>query len=138
MIPSIINNWEERKHIIASWFDQTEHLYYEDIVKKLTEVVLQDIQAGERGKKSYKKVMVIDHGHYQGDMGFLIVPDEYQPSICDYIITNQYYGSCNGCDLLLSITDRCGDKEKRTKDLMTLALHLVQRMKFIGAFEDNG
>lgn len=82
---------------------------------------------------------VIDNGEYQGTQIFLIPEETYQPSVDNYLVTHTYYGSCSGCDTLEGI--RSYDKEKPTetqvKDYMTLALHLVQRLKKLSAAEDE-
>lgn len=58
--------------------------------------------------------------------------DVYQPEIEDYLMTHTYYGSCSGCDTLLKIIDFYEEdypNEEQVKQLMTLSLHLIQRMK---------
>lgn len=47
-------------------------------------------------------------------------------------MTHTYYGSCCGCDTLLNIVDFCEEdypNEEQVKQLMTLSLHLIQRIK---------
>jgi hypothetical protein len=80
-----------------------------------------------------KNMTVIDDGDYQGTQIFIIPLNTYQPSVEEYVYTNTYYGSCSGCDTLLSI---CSYNEKpsenQIQDYMTLALHLLQRCKWLG------
>jgi hypothetical protein len=79
------------------------------------------------------KMRVIDDGHYQGTKIFIIPKDTYQPSINDYITTHTYYGSCSGCDTLQSICeyDEGLPTEEQVKRYMTLALHLVQKLRWL-------
>ena len=135
MIQSVIKNWESRKHVLENWFKEGNRgTDYESIMEQIVGIFLYDLEEENYARQNYKKIHVIDDGSYQGDMGFLIVPDTYQPSIEDYIITNQYYGSCSGCDLLQGIWGY-GDNnpnEEQVRELMILSLHLIQGMKFIG------
>lgn len=69
----------------------------------------------------------IDNGDYQGTILFMIPLDTYQPSANEYLLTFTYYGSCSGCDTLLSIQDY-GNKlptEGQVKDYMNLCKDLV-------------
>ena len=83
------------------------------------------------------KITVINDGNYQGTLIFIIPRNTYQPNIEDYLITYIYYGSCSGCDTFLDIKGYTDDPntEDQIKDYMTLALHLIQRMKILGEYE---
>lgn len=77
---------------------------------------------------------VIDDGDYQGTQIFVIPLDTYQPNVTDYIVTNTYYGSCSGCDTLKSINSYDYDElpnEEQIEDYMQLALHLLQKCKWL-------
>ena len=76
---------------------------------------------------------VIDNGDYQGTQIFLIPLDVYQPDVNQYVFTNTYYGSCSGCDTLQGILYRYYETpdENQIKDLMQLALHLLQKCKML-------
>ena len=81
-----------------------EGLGYIDLVKMSVDCILNDC------KNSYEEwdtdnITVIDNGDYQGTLLFVIPNTNYQPSECDYLITFAGYGSCSGCDSLLSIID---------------------------------
>ena len=45
--------------------------------------------------------------------------------------SNNYYGSCSGCDTLLGINEYEDGlpNEEQVKDYMTLCLHLIQKLK---------
>lgn len=79
-----------------------------------------------------ERLTVIDDGDYQGTQIFIMPLDTYQPSVENYVYTNNYYGSCSGCDTLMAIqswdTEKLPSKEQ-VKDYITLALHLLQKCK---------
>lgn len=135
----IIERWEENKAKLEEYFKttkQSEYSNYRDIVVKLFELVIVDVRNNYSGTDSFdvSKITVIDDGEYQGTQIFLIPKDTYQPSVEDYIVTNTYYGSCSGCDTLQSISSYSYDDlptEVQVVEYMTLALHLVQKMKFL-------
>ena len=74
-----------------------------------------------------ENMSVIDNGDYQGTLLFLIPFDTYQPCEGDYLMTYVGYGSCGGCDSLLSITE-CSwhaPNEEEIKELMALCKDIV-------------
>jgi len=134
MISSIIEQWENNKSKLENYFrttDQYEYCGYKQIVEKLFELCITN--ADEHCGFNIERMTVIDDGDYQGTKLFIIPKDTYQPSVDDYITTHTYYGSCSGCDTLQSI---CGydyglPTEEQVKLYMTLALHLVQKLKWL-------
>jgi hypothetical protein len=134
MISSIIEQWENNKSKLENYFrttDQYEYCGYKQIVEKLFELCITN--ADEHCGFNIERITVIDDGDYQGTKLFIIPKDTYQPSVDDYITTHTYYGSCSGCDTLQSI---CGydyglPTEEQVKLYMTLALHLVQKLKWL-------
>lgn len=135
MIIELVKQWEENKHKLEEYFkttNQGEYGSYEDIVKKIFEICIP--KASDYNGWSLESMTVIDDGHYQGTQIFIIPTDTYQPSVEDYVMTDTYYGSCSGCDTLLNI---CGYEDglpddEQIKEYMTLALHLVQKIKRLG------
>jgi len=135
MIKAIIQKWEENKSNLEEYFrntEQDEYGDYETIVKKIFELVINyDHNAYENF--AVDKMTVIDNGDYQGTQIFIIPKDTYQPDADDYIVTHTYYGSCSGCDTLQDIGN-CSDEkpnDEQVSEYMTLALHLVQKMKWL-------
>jgi hypothetical protein len=134
MISSIIEQWENNKSKLENYFrttDQYEYCGYKQIVEKLFELCITN--ADEHCGFNIERITVIDDGDYQGTKLFIIPKDTYQPSVDDYITTHTYYGSCSGCDTLQSI---CGydyglPTEEQVKLYMTLALHLVQKLRWL-------
>lgn len=134
MIPGIIQQWETNKHKLEEYFrttNQSEYNSYKSIVEKIFELCIP--VANEYYNFNVKSLFEIDHGDYQGTKIFLIPVDTYQPGIDGYAFTHTYYGSCSGCDTLQAICDyEYGiPTEKQVKDYMTLALHLVQKLRWL-------
>lgn len=130
MIPEIIQQWDIRKNALENYFrthKQKEYCgSYKDILIKIFEFIILD--------KDYNisKITVVDDGDYQGTQIFLIPEETYQPSEDEYLITSVGYGSCSGCDTLQSIhsyNDEKKPSESQVSEYMTLALHLIQKMK---------
>lgn len=136
MIAELVKQWEENKHKLEEYFKTTkqdEYDSYETIVKKIFELCLPE--ADNYSGWNLDRITVIDDGHYQGTQIFIIPKNVYQPSIEDYVITDTYYGSCSGCDTLQSINGYGYDlpDDNQVKEYMTLSLHLVQKLKRLGA-----
>lgn len=136
MIKEFIKQWEENKYKLEEYFKTTkqeEYSSYKKIVTKLFELCLIN------GDNIFdlSRMTVIDDGDYQGTEIFIIPKRTYQPNISDYVITHTYYGSCSGCDTLQSICDYEKDlpTNEQVKEYMTLALHLVQKLKWLGKGE---
>lgn len=132
MIKEVVEQWDKNKHKIEEYFKTTrqeEYCSYEKIVIKLFELCIN--KASDYNKWDYSSITVIDDGDYQGTQMFIIPSNVYQPSIDDYLITHTYYGSCSGCDTLESIRNYSDDlpTEHQLKEYMTLALHLVQKIR---------
>jgi hypothetical protein len=135
MIQELITQWEENKHKLEEYFKTTkqkEYSSYKQIVIKVFELCLP--KADEYSGFDLSKMTVIDDGDYQGTQIFIIPKDVIQPTSGDYVMTNTYYGSCSGCDTLQRICG-CEDDlptDEQLKGYMTLALHLVQKLKWLG------
>ena len=135
MITELVKQWEENKHKLEDYFKTTkqdEYDSYETIVKKIFELCIPEATT-YRGW-DLDKITVIDNGDYQGTQIFIIPTDTYQPSVKDYVMTDTYYGSCSGCDTLQAISSYYYGlpTEEQVKEYMTLALHLVQKLKRLG------
>ena len=100
-------------------------------MKKIFELCL--LKADNYTNFDLDRMTVIDDGDYQGTQIFIIPKNTYQPSVEDYVMTNTYYGSCSGCDTLQAICDYENGlpTDDQVKGYMTLALHLVQKLKWL-------
>lgn len=137
MIPEFIKLWENNKHKLENYFKITKQEEYDDyskIVKKLFELVINDSQDAGTARYNFRtdKLTIIDHGEYQGTELFILFDDTYQPDVSDYVMTHNYYGSCSGCDTLLSIIsyDELPTADQ-VKNYMLIALHLIQNCKWL-------
>jgi len=138
MIKEFVDAWDTNKIKLEEYFKthkQQEYGSYEKLVKMLFKIVINPYFEEIPGLNvwDYEYIHVIDDGDYQGTQIFLIPSTIYQPSVEDYVITHQYYGSCSGCDTLLAIQD-CNygiPTEEQVRDYMILELHLLQRFKYL-------
>ena len=133
MIKEFIDIWDKRKGEVEAAFRQKFPASYEEIVCEVTKILMN---ANEYGCPDYERIHAIDDGDYQGTLLFVIAEKTYQPDKYWYVRAN--YGSCSGCDTLQAIeTDGTWDIEgnkqaindEQIKDLMTLALHIIQGLK---------
>ena len=135
MIQEVVKQWDENKHKLEEYFRTTKQEEYSGSYKSILQKIIELVVTGkdEYNKYDATKITVVDDGDYQGTQLFLIPTDTYQPSVEDYLITHTYYGSCSGCDTLQAISSYEDDlpTEEQVKEYMTLALHLVQKMKRI-------
>ena len=129
MIKEIIKKWDKNKHLLERHIEEKTGFYrdcdYDDILKSVLEHVLEN---------EYENITEVDDGHYQGTLIFLFHEKTYQPNEEEYIVTTVCYGSCSYCDTLQAAQD--GDDEHFVSDIMTLALHLVQNMKYLYTSDD--
>lgn len=132
MIKEFSEKWDKYKGDLEKYFrntKQTEYNKYGTIVKVLFKIVIN-----REGKVfDIERMTIIDDGDYQGTKIFIIPLDTYQPTINDYVVTNTYYGSCSGCDTLQAINKYEDElpNERQVKEYMVLALHLLQKCKWI-------
>ena len=133
MIKEFVSAWYKNKDRLEEWFAKTnqEDLDYKTILSALIDNVINPGIIGEKWDSD--KIHVIDDGEYQGTQLFIVSLDCYQPSPYQYFMTYQYYGSCSGCDLLEGIRqyDPGLPNEEQIKEYMLLALHLLQRCRYL-------
>lgn len=128
----IIERWDKYKGDLEHYFKITrmeEYSEYKAIVAKIIELVLNGDD--DAYPQFHANFSVIDNGDYQGTQIFIIHEKTYQPNECEHWVTHNDYGSCSGCDTLLGITQYDDDlpNEDQVKGLMTLSLHIIQRLK---------
>lgn len=140
MIKEFVERWNKYKENLEKYFRNTkqeEYDTYEKIVKILFDKVINQEET-KYYKFATNNITVIDDRDYQGTQIFIIPLDTYQPEINDYVVTNTYYGLCSGCDTLQAISEYDYDEkpdENQIKDYMELALHLLQKCRWLG--EEN-
>lgn len=138
MEKSIISLWDKHKKDLENYFKNTEQSEYSDYEKIVKAIFREVINKGET-VYNLGSLTVIDDGAYQGTTIFIIPEKTYQPGIENYLMTHTYYGSCSGCDTLQGINayDSGLPTELQVKEYMTLALHLVQKLKPLGRYQDD-
>ena len=128
MITEFIDRFMEKQEEIKVKFQERHPRNYKDIV----EIVISMLQGqGTRLDESPdpERIHEIDDGDYQGTLVYVIGAKGYQPSM--YWYTRVDYGSCSGCDTLYSIRGYWDTppSDRQVEDYMTLALHIVQRLR---------
>ena len=126
MIEEFVRLYHEHEMELAAVLGTEAPSCYQDIVTAVVKWVLRHSEGWERPDP--ERIHLIDDGDYQGTLVFVIGAHGYQPS--KYWAVKVGYGSCSGCDTLEAIRFE-DDPEVRRKDLMTLALHIVQGLKEI-------
>ena len=139
MIHFIIEKWEENKSHLEEYFKKTnmqDFESYKTILEKIFELVINN-GADNNHLFDTKKMTVIDDGDFQGTQIFIIPLKTRQPSETEYVITNKFYGSYSGCDTLLGISnyDDGLPSEEQVSKYMTVAIHLIQKMKWL--YDEN-
>lgn len=129
MIKEFVDKFMSSKDKLKARFAKKHPKNYKEIVKAVVEILHDedDYNSPDPGR-----ITQIDHGEYQGTLLYVIASGDYQPS--DYWYVMVWYGSCSGCDTLQDIQDNYPNyseipTEKQIDDYMTLALHIVQRLK---------
>ena len=134
MIPEFSKKWFERKEDLRKVFLESHPESYEDILKTLISVVINPEQKDDLPYNS--AIRTIYFGDYDGTLVFVIPNYDAYPS--SFWTTFVSYGSCSACDTLQAISshadyDDDGELMKPSpemaEDYLTLALHLLQRMK---------
>ena len=123
------DKWEENKDKLEKALREKSGLNncsYITLVEMVVEYILNP-SSGYGDTYDKKKITLIDNGDYQGTQLFMIPLDTYQPSEYEYLLTHVSYGSCSGCDTLLSIQDWNDGKltDSQVKDFMGLCKDLV-------------
>lgn len=143
MIQEFVKAWDANRETLKEYIrthEQKEYDEYVKLVKILFDIVINPYFKYDPRNLSYntESIHVIDDGDYQGSQLFIIPNNDYQPSPYEYVWTHCSYGSCNGCDTLLAISNY-GDglpSEEQVDDYMTLLLHLLQRCKYLMDYYD--
>lgn len=126
MIKEIVERFMAAKPELEARLAEHHVAHYSELVK----LVIKAINPGnDYGFPDANRITEIDHGDYQGTLVYVIGETGYQPSTYWYVHVD--YGSCPACDTLEGIGGYSDDAPtpEQIKQYMTLALHIVQRMK---------
>lgn len=113
-------------------YDDIEYCDYHELLEMTIKHIINNSETDYYEKfLNEDKIRKIDDGDYQGTLIFIIPEATYQPSEYDYYVTFADYGSCSACDTLQAIQygNTYESKEEQVNDLMTLCLHMIERMK---------
>lgn len=124
---------ELREKISSMSLEEIENLEY----AKLVEITMNTILNCDELELNIERIHEIDDGDYQGTLVYLIPFDTYQPGAYEYLMTYVGYGSCSGCDTLLSIIGYTVGEvtEEMINDLVTLCRDLI--MNIINPYRDD-
>lgn len=131
MLKYCYEKWNENKHILEAKLRQTDLscIDYKDLLAITVVCILNN---GEYLDHTWnvEKITEIDDGNYQGTLIYLIPEKTYQPSEYEYLMTYMGYGSCSGCDLLLSIQPYSKEEtdEDDIKAFMSLCKDFITNM----------
>ena len=134
MIQAFVDRWEQNKQIAEDEFRREAPQSYTAVVKAAVLAVKGD--AYDEPNLDPERIHVIDDGHYQGTLLFVIAAENYQPSTYHAVAVS--YGSCSGCDTLQAINGYSDDPptDEQVGQYMTLALHIVQGLRQISGYID--
>jgi hypothetical protein len=129
MLKYCLKKWDNHKDELEKVLRADGTLNYCEY-SYLVKLVVKYILNGDGKEWDAERITVVDNGDYQGTQLFLIPEDTYQPSEYEYLMTYVGYGSCSGCDTLLSIQDWKEKTltERQVKDFMALCKDLVTNM----------
>jgi hypothetical protein len=109
MLKILKEKWNKNENLLKEKINNMTprefyELNYKDIVKLTFETIFNDSD-DYYDNLNMKQMTEIDDGDYQGTLLYLIPFKTYPPSESEYLMTYVGYGSCSGCDTLLSIQD---------------------------------
>ena len=131
MIQFFIDQWDKNKNILREYFEtnsKDNYDTYEKLVKLVLELIINKDNEVYGETVNTKKLKEIDYGQYQGCLIYIFPSDTYQPLANETFYMTVDYGSCSGCDTLLSIIENFDEKptKNQVKGLMKLCLNLIQ------------
>ena len=132
MIQEFVDRFMAAKHKLRKRMIDTPPFDYGALVKMVVETITSDAYSDIDPERIHE----INDGCYQGTLVYVIACKGYQPSTYWYL--RVYYGSCSGCDTLEAIQTMVWrasapvEKKEQIDAYMTLALHVVQRLKKMG------
>ena len=130
MLKYCIEKWNENKDLLKRELETRYGLNlceYLDLVKLVVRFILNGGETDEYQEWDESEITVINDSDYQGTLLFIFHKSTYQPSEYDYLMTYVDYGSCSGCDTLLSIQGFDNDllTKLQVADFMKLCKDIV-------------
>lgn len=132
MLKYCYEKWNKNKSNLEAKLKETDlsRTSYPELLALTVECIFNDSEASYGETWDTEHITEIDNGDYQGTLLFLIPAKTYQPSEYEYLMTYIGYGSCSGCDLLLSIEPYCHEEttERHIKSFMSLCKDFITNM----------
>jgi hypothetical protein len=132
MNKDIVSAWDRNQAKVRDWIAtvKTNDFSYYSLLENTLRILFED-DDDSYGLPDYRRITGIDHGNYQGTLVFVIGGRGYQPIVENHWYTSVYYGSCSGCDTLLSISRYSCElpSDDQVQQYWTLCLHMIQKMK---------
>lgn len=139
MIKEFIKRFDAAREELRAEFKTAHPEDYEAIVKAVVRVLggTEDDDYDDYNQPDVNRIHVIDDGDWQGTLVFVIGARGYQPSTYWYTMVG--YGSCSGCDTLQRISSYSGvpPTDRQADEYMTLALHIVQKMRVMDYYSED-
>ena len=138
MIKYCLEKWDKNKTVLENEIRTNYKKYmtcnYSELVEAVVNFVLNDENNLHCSRWDVGRIHEIDDGAYSGTLIYLIPTDDYEPSASDYLITFVEYGSCSGCDTLLSLQsmidhDAENLTEKQINEYMQMCKDIVTNMR---------
>lgn len=126
MIPEIISQWEERKHLLGEYFMiQLEEIpdvfsvsYLDILALTFKYVITGSISTYHDVTWTAHRIISINDDNYEGTLILIIPPDDNAPLIEDYLITTVEYGSQDALQEATGVSD-----------YMEIAFGMVKKLK---------
>ena len=128
MIQKFVDRFMANRDALRASFATKHPESYSEIVAGVVRVLSDD---NNNATIDPKRIHEINDGGCQGTLVFVVGATGYQPRTYWYVRID--YGSCSGCDTLQSIHGYRNESPttEQIDQYMTLALHVVQRMKLM-------
>lgn len=123
-----VNKWNANKDYLRETFmkmDELEYsLFYHDLMNLVVKCILN---RGQNKMERYnEKTVEINLGSgYEGDLLFVILPEQDWGGTDAVLVSSIGYGSCALCDTLEGIWESKGNKKQKVDDLMNLCKTLT-------------
>ena len=132
MLKQVVTQWDLNKKNLEKYFKETPQSEYSSYEEILRQIIIHVLNEGDNSMDlNPEEISVVNDEQYQGTQIFLFHINEYQPNVEDYYWTNNFYGSCSGCDTLLSISmyEYGLPNDEQVKEYMYLSLQMIQKIK---------
>ena len=128
MLKILIGQWDKNKDLLKEELSKIKNIEYRELVKLTFNCIFNNNLPSNYKELDIENITEIDDGNYQGTLLYVIPFNVYQPAEYDYLMTYVGYGSCSGCDSLLSILGY-KDNEKlsayQINELMSLCKDII-------------